>query len=77
MLKEERLEMLLNKQKDRILTCDGYNTTADLRFAEVYLNQLDNIDNINQVDDLMELDTEFGENKKSYSKIKAEKRKSI
>lgn len=77
MSKEERLEMLLEKQRDRILNCDGYNTTADLRFGEVYLNQLDSISDVNQVDNLMELDTEFVESKKSYSKIKAEKRKSI
>lgn len=74
--KEERLEMLLEKQRDRILNCDGYNTTADLRFGEIYLNQLDNLSD-NQVDDLIDLDTEFVENKKSYSKIKAEKRKEI
>lgn len=77
MSKEERLEMLLEKQRDRILNCDGYNTTADLRFGEVYINQLDNLSGVNQVDDLMELDSEFVESKKSYSKIKSEKRRAI
>lgn len=76
MSKEERLERLFQKQKERILNCDGYNTTADLKFGEVYLNQLDNI-NQDQVDELMNLDTEFVKNKKYYSEIKTDKRKSI